>query len=125
MPCLATDALLSCESKAKLKLLSPADHQPTLLLACFAFFACCRALGTVLVVAVPPLLVAYLRGLSPLPEERRLDALPGDVGSGERWGGAQGRLQCMSSVAVLAFQSLSSVWASCLPFETVLIAPCL
>ena len=31
---------------------------------------------------MPPLLVAYLRGLSPLPEERRLDALPGDVGSG-------------------------------------------
>lgn len=40
-----------------------------------------RALGTVLLVAVPPLLVAYLKGLSPLPEERRLDALPGDVGS--------------------------------------------
>ncbi|KAL4423628.1 hypothetical protein ABPG77_009215 [Micractinium sp. CCAP 211/92] len=40
-----------------------------------------RALGTVLLVAVPPLLVAYLRGLSPLPEERRLDTLPGDVGS--------------------------------------------
>jgi hypothetical protein len=37
----------------------------------------------VLLVAVPPLLVAYLQGLSPLPEERRLDALPGDVGSGE------------------------------------------
>lgn len=42
----------------------------------------CRALGTVLQVAVPPLLVAYLGGLAPLPEERRLDALPGDVGSG-------------------------------------------
>lgn len=41
-----------------------------------------RALGTVLLVAVPPLLVAYLQGLSPLPEERRLDALPGDVSSG-------------------------------------------
>ncbi len=42
----------------------------------------CRALGTVLQVAVPPLLVAYLQGLAPLPEERRLDALPGDVASG-------------------------------------------
>lgn len=41
-----------------------------------------RALGTVLQVAVPPLLTAYLLGLSPLPEERRLDALPGDVASG-------------------------------------------
>lgn len=50
----------------------------------------CRALGTVLLVAVPPLLVAYLRGLSPLPGERRLDALPGDVSSGGPQGGAGG-----------------------------------
>ena len=41
-----------------------------------------RALGTVLQVAVPPPLVAYLQGLAPLPEERRLEALPGDVASG-------------------------------------------
>ena len=50
----------------------------------------CRTLGTVLLVAVPPLLVAYLSGLSPLPEERRLDAVPGDVGSGACACSAQG-----------------------------------
>ncbi|EFN51132.1 hypothetical protein CHLNCDRAFT_141330 [Chlorella variabilis] len=60
-----------------------------------------RALGTVLVVAVPPLLVAYLRGLSPLPEERRLDALPGDVGS-------VGRCHAYEECSVLLVELLHS-----------------
>ncbi|KAL4439824.1 hypothetical protein ABPG75_002825 [Micractinium tetrahymenae] len=60
-----------------------------------------RALGTVLLVAVPPLLVAYLRGLSPLPEERRLDALPGDVGS-------VGRCHAYEECSVLLVELLHS-----------------
>lgn len=65
----------------------------------------CRALGTVLQVAVPPLLVAYLQGLAPLPEERRLDALPGDVASGAlRWRSGGGwqelhALLCLGPIA--------------------------
>jgi hypothetical protein len=72
-----------------------------------------RALGTVLLVAVPPLLVAYLRGLSPLPEERRLDALPGDVASGGfcrrlRRGKGVRRAPC-SSACLAAMTGLSGL----------------
>ena len=87
----------------------------------------CRALATVLLVAVPPLLVAYLQGLSPLPEERRLDALPGDVGSGEPTSPHLTSAQPASMVcsAAHALGTPVTVTTACCSLDSAASLPCL